>query len=374
VIHNVPVLMEGVVVDTNDPQQMGRVKIWVPAIDGDLYDIVNLPWATYVSPMAGRTRDYPAGPGSNKTSGFASYGWFAVPKAGALAVVGFMYGDPNRRLYMGSYFRDHGNRSLPVGRNRSDLAKAPVSDTFEPMEPQTTNLNAQFRNKLDASEAKTRGAYERAVAQDKTDKDGTEGYQADLVEPNDSKGNAQYDPQTYTLTTPGRHSLIFQDHPSTGRARLKTAAGHQIILDDANERIYISTCKGNTWLELDQDGRIHLYAADSISVSTGGDFNLTAVGDLKLNAGGNVDIQAGAALRLAGCSTANLSGAGVNIESSAGFNILAAGDLLQTAPNSHLNGPSASSAKCPEPPKTIPTHEPWTRAVSKSARGKNWQA
>ena len=32
-------LMEGIVVDTNDPQQMGRVKAWVPAIDGDLYEI-----------------------------------------------------------------------------------------------------------------------------------------------------------------------------------------------------------------------------------------------------------------------------------------------------------------------------------------------
>ena len=62
-------LMEGVVVDTSDPQQMGRLKIWVPGVDGDLYDIANLPWATYLSPLAGQTRDYPAGPNSTKTSG-----------------------------------------------------------------------------------------------------------------------------------------------------------------------------------------------------------------------------------------------------------------------------------------------------------------
>jgi len=387
-------LMEGVVVDTNDPQQMGRVKIWVPSLDGDLYNIVNLPWATYVSPMAGQTRDYPAGPGAAKTSGLMSYGFWAVPKAGALALVGFLYNDPNRRVYMGSYFRDHGNRSLPTGRNRPDIAKIPVSDTFEPVEPQNEALTAQFRGDFDASESKTRGVYERAVAQDKTEKDGTEGYQQDLIDPKDEKGKPQYDPQTYVLTTPGRHSLIFQDNPENGRTRLKTAAGHQIILDDANERIYVSTAKGASWFEMDMDGRIHVYGADSISFATGGNFNVTAVGDFNVAAGGNVNIQSGANTLMSSCADTHISGGAnvnlesgsvfnllggsdVNLQSNAGFNIKASGDLLQTAPNIHLNGPgaaSAESAECPEPPDVIPTHEPWKRAASKGKRGKNWKA
>lgn len=363
-----PGLMEGVVVDTNDPQQMGRVKIWIPALDGDLYKIEALPWATYVSPMAGQTRDYPAGPGSVKTSGLVSYGWWSVPKAGALVIVGLLYNDPNRRVYMGSYFRDHGNRSLPQGRNRSDISNVPLSDTFEPVEPQSENLKAQFRNQLDKSEAKTRGVYERAVAQDKTDKDGTEGYQKDLID------SAQLDPQTYVLTTPGRHALVFQDNPETGRVRVKTAAGHQIILDDANERIYVSTSRGQSWFEMDQDGRIHVYGADSISFATGADFNVTAVGDFNVNAGGDVNVQAGGSMKLAACGSTHVSGAGVNLESTAGFNILAAGDLLQTASNIHLNGPGAESAECPEAPPVVPTHEPWERDASKSARGKYWKA
>ena len=366
-------LMEGSVVDTNDPQQMGRVKIWVPSLDGDLYTIEDLPWATYMSPLAGQTRDYPAGPHGAKTSGFVSYGFWAVPKAGALVVVGFLYNDPNRRVYMGSYFRDHGNRSLPVGRNRSDLAQAPVSDTFEPMEPQTTNLNVQFNGQLTAAEAKTRGTYERSVAQDKTDKDGTEGYQVGLVEAADAKGVPQYESQAYVLTTPGRHSLIMQDNPATGRVRIKTAAGHQIILDDANERIYVSTAKGASWFEMDQDGHIHVYGADSISMTTGGSFNLTASGDINFTAGGNVNVQAGAAMRLAACSALHASGAGVNLESSSGFNILAAGDLLQTAPNIHLNGPGAGAAECPAVAPIVPAHEPWKRPASKGARGTNWK-
>jgi hypothetical protein len=367
-------LMEGVVVGTNDPQQMGRLKIWVPAIDGDYYNIQDLPWAIYVSPMAGQTLDYPAGPHSELTEGYMSYGMWCIPKSGSLVIVGFLYNDPNRRIYLGSYFREHGNRSLPTGRNRSDIAKAPVSDTYDAIEPQTENLNTQFRNNLVASEARTRGAYERAVAQDKTDKDGTEGYQTNLIEPKDDAGNPKYESQTYTWSTPGRHALIFQDNPSNGRIRVKTAAGHQIILDDANERIYVSTAHGKNWIELDQDGRVHLYATDSISISTGGDFNLTAVGNLNLDAGGSVNIQAGGDLKLAGCGSANLSGAGVNIESTASFNILASGSLLQSASEIHLNGPSAASAECPDAPSVIPTHEPWVRDLSKGSRNKFWKA
>jgi hypothetical protein len=296
-----------------------------------------------------------------------------VPKAGALCIVGFLYNDSNRRVYLGSYFRDHGNRSLPVGRNRSDVGPAPLSDTYEPIEPQNASLNAQFQGKLTASEALTRGAYERAVAQDKTHKDGAEGYQADLVQPKDA-GVAQYDSQSYVLTTPGRHSIIMQDNPATGRLRLKTAAGHQVILDDANERIYVSTAAGASWIELDQDGRIHAYAADSFSLSSGGSINLSAVKSVNIQAGEGVNIQAGKSLLMAGCESTHLSGKGVNIESTAGLNILAADDLIQTGSNIHLNGPSADGATCPTVPDTVPAHEPWTRAGSKGSRNKNWRA
>lgn len=369
-----PGLMEGVVVDTNDPQQMGRIKVWIPALDGDLYEIEHLPWSKYMSPLAGQTRDYPAGPDAAQTQGLQSYGFWAVPKTGALVIVGLLYGDPNKRVYIGSYFRDHGNRSLPVGRNKPDLAAYPLSDTFNPVEPQTSNLNAQFRNNLTASEARTRGAYERQVAQDKTDKDGTEGYQPDQILPKDENGVTPYDPQSYVLTTPGRHSLIFQDNPENGRIRVKTAAGHQIILDDANERIYVSTCKGNSWVEMDQDGRIHVYGADSISFSTGGDFNVTATGNFNVAAGGSINIQAGGDAAIAACGAMNVSGSGINLESTAEFNVLASGKLLQTAAAIHLNGPGAKSARCPSAPTTVPNHEPWVRSGSKGSRNKHWKA
>lgn len=348
---------------------MGRLKVWCPAIDGDIsrVNLQTLPWATYVSPLAGQTREYPAGSSGAKTGGLVSYGFWAVPKVGAKVVVGLLYGDANVRFYLGSFFGDHGNRSLPVGRNRPDMgAKVPVSDTFDPVQPQASNLSAQFSGKLDAPEARTRGAYERQVAQDKTIKDGAEGYQKSMVD-------GDLDPQTYCLTTPGRHSIIFQDHPTTARVRIKTAEGHQVILDDANERIYVSTAKGKTWVELDADGHVHVYGSSSVSVAAGKDINLTAGGSVNIAAGGNLNLSAGGSARISACADASVSGGTVNISSGGGMNFLAASELLQTASMIHLNGPAAKEAPCAQAPSIVPQHEPWSRPASATKRGPNWK-
>ena len=359
-------IVDGIVLATNDPQQMGRVKIWCPAVDGEDYDVELIPWATYMSPFAGQTNSFPGGSSGTVSEGLHSYGFWAIPKVGARVVVAMMYGDVNMRLYLGSIFSPHGNRSLPVGRNRPDLGPVPISDTFDPVQPQTNNLKAQFGGQLDSDEAQTRGAYERSVAQGADVRDGTQGYQQAV------QGDG-LDPQTYCLSTPGRHALIFQDNPTTGRLRLKTADGHQIIFDDANERIYMSTAKGKTWVEMDADGHIHMYGAASVSVSAGVDMNLSANGNVNITAGKNVNIAAAGHARISACDDVSISGKVLNIESSGVFNVLAAAPLFVTAANISLNGAKAAKAKCADKPEITPNHEPWERPATKGTRGKNWK-
>lgn len=359
-------IVDGIVLATDDPQQMGRVKIWCPAVDGDDYNVDLIPWATYLSPFAGQTSSFPAGADGTVSEGLHSYGFWAIPKVGARVVVAMMYGDVNLRVYLGSIFTPHGNRSLPVGRNRPDIGPAPVTDTFDPVEPQTSHLKAQFGGQLGAAEAQSRGAYERSVAQGADERNGTEGYQRAM------QGEG-LDPQTYCLTTPGRHALIFQDNPATGRLRLKTADGHQIIFDDANERIYMSTSKGKSWVEMDADGHIHMYGAASVSVSAGEDINFSAVGNVNIAAGKNVNIAAAGHARISACDDVSISGKVVNIESTGKFNILAAAPLLMTSPNISMNGAPAGKAECADKPGITPNHEPWTRPATKGSRGKNWK-
>lgn len=357
--------VEGVVVDTSDPQQMGRIKVWCPSIDGQNYSVQNLPWVAYLTPFGGQARDYPAGVGPSRSRGPASYGMWAVPKLGAFVIVGFLYDDPANRFYLGSYFPEHGNRSLPGGRNS---AGGPTTDIGEAIEPATSNLKAQFNGNLSASQAQTRGAYERQAAQAATEKDGTEGYQQDLI------GDG-LDPQTYCIVTPGRHALIMQDHPSTSRVRIKTAEGAQVLIDDANERIYVSTAKGKTWIELDQDGHVHVYGSDSISFTTGGDFNVTAKGAINLHAGGNLNLSAVGHGRLSACADVSLSADGpVAITAGGQIDLLAAANIIQTGSEIHLNGPGAASAQCADRPGIVPDHEPWTRPGGKTTRNRNWKA
>jgi hypothetical protein len=355
---------------------MGRFKVWCPSIDGDLtsFDVNTLPWVLYTSQLAGSAEDYAGGGSGAKATGPVAYGLWAVPRVGAHVIIGFLYDDPSLRVYMGSYFDVHTNRSLPAGRNKD--GGAPVSDTFETIEPAASNLKAQFNGKLGDSIAKTRGAYERQAAQALTDKSDAEGYstRTATVKDKDTESTG-LDPQTYCITTPGRHAIILQDDARFARIRIKTAEGHQVIFDDANERIYVSTAQGKTWVELDADGHVHIYAAEAISMSTGGDFNVSALGNINLQAGKNLNLNATGHARMTACEDVSLSGdGGLDLTSGVKFNILSKGILFLTGTAIQLNGPKATEAKCADKPTIVPDHEPWPRPGTTGKRGPNWKA
>jgi uncharacterized protein (DUF2345 family) len=291
----VPFIMEGQVVSVDDPDQMGRVKAWIPSLDGDNYDVEQLPWTSYAPLFGGFTVAYPAGgnPAAATNISETSYGMWAIPKLGSTVFIFCSHGDPAARFYFASSPRLHRNRSLPAGRNFDNSGNpGPFGDAqdtsgnFNPIQPAYNNLRTQFNGNVTASEAVTRGAYERQVAQANFNKDGSEGYSTNPAD------DSYLDPQTYCIVTPGRHAFIIQDDPRMARMRLKTASGHQIIMDDANERIYISTALGNSWLEMDQDGHVNVFSTDSISVRTGKDFNVYADGNINMEAGKGVNIKA----------------------------------------------------------------------------------
>ena len=292
--HNgIPFIFEGQVVSTADPDQMGRLKIWVPALDGESFKIDQLPWADYASPLMGFTAEFPAGNNAIKNKSHAAYGFWAIPKVGATVLVFCLNGNPSCRCYFASTVRLHRNRSLPTGRNTDFLGKSgPWGDAGDgkgnlaAIQPAYDNMRTQFQGRVTESEALTRGAYERNVAQAKEDKDGNEGYSTNQVDPN------YLDPQTYCFVSPGRHAMIMQDDPKYARLRLKTAEGHQVIFDDANERIYMSTAAGNTWVEMDKDGHIHIYGSKSISIRSGKDINMYADENINIEANKGVNIKA----------------------------------------------------------------------------------
>jgi hypothetical protein len=410
---SIPFMMEGQVIATNDPDQMGRLKVWVPALDGENFNEDELPWTDYASPFSGFTVDMPAGGTPVANSSHAAYGMWAIPKIGATVIIFCLNADPSARFYFACTTRLHRNRSLPAGRNFDVNGKeGPFGDAgdesgnLNPIQPAYANLREQFQDKTKQSESITRGFYERQVAQAKSSKDGTEGY-------SESPVDSYLDPQTSCWVSPGRHAIIFQDDPKRSRFRIKTAEGHQVIFDDANERIYISTAKGKSWVEMDQDGHINIFGSDSISVRSGKDINFFADrdinleadravnikannGDIRLNTTKSFQVNAGESIVQSACGIFDINsekslkitaamgldvraGTGLKLTGDSTVDIKAGSMIRESATRIDLNGPpaqtaeKASCAKLAEPPTVVPGHEPWTRPVSDKKRGPNWK-
>lgn len=128
--------------------------------------------------------------------------------------------------------------------------------------------------------------------------------------------------------------------PHNELVRIRTRTGHQILLHNSEDLIYIGNAKGTTWIELTSNGKIDIYAKDSVSVHSQNDINFTADRDINLTAGANINMNA--------TGNANLTATGVTNINSTTHN--------ETAGRINMNGPVASKAA---KAARIPLAEPW---------------
>ena len=360
----------GIVEETDDPAQAGRLKIYCPSIDHEDHKVEDLPWALYASPFGGVISNMVAGPDEDTSYGPTSYGLWAIPKQGATVLVQFINGNSNYRVWTHCLYPAMSNRGLPGGRGY-DISKqkpfpvGPWTDSYEELQPAQKNLAEAG---LNTRHFFTRGGYERQVAQAVTDKEGSDGYAKNPNKPN------KLDSQTVSLTSAGHHFISLQDAPEFCRMRMKTTTGHQIILDDTNERIYISTAKGENWIEMDSDGHIHVFGSKSISFNSGGDFNINAGGNVNIKAGSNVNVL-GSGVNITGIANIELnSGCSTLVTAGDFIELGASADLVLAGSKIHLNSKPAKQAGSASAPGIVPSHEPWNRPSSAAPRNKYWNA
>ena len=74
--------------------------------------------------------------------------------------------------------------------------------------------------------------------------------------------------------------------------RVRTRTGHQLLMHNSEDLIYIGNSRGTTWIELTSNGKIDIYAQDSISIHTQNDLNVTADRDINMEAGRNFNFKA----------------------------------------------------------------------------------
>lgn len=82
-----------------------------------------------------------------------------------------------------------------------------------------------------------------------------------------------------------------RDIPHNELIRLRTRTGHQILMHNSEDLIYIINSRGTSWIEFTSDGKIDIFADDSISIRTKNDFNFYADRDINLEAGRNLNIK-----------------------------------------------------------------------------------
>ena len=176
--------------------------------------------------------------------------------------------------------------------------------------------------------------------------------------------------------------------------RIRTRTGHQILLHNSEDLIYIGNAKGTAWVELTSNGKIDIYSKDSISVHTDADLNFRAERDINLEAGRNLNINVAnnkTEMILKDANTIvyqnnkittvgnlNVATVGTNLLTSNGRTDVSAGAFVVTAGRVFMNSKTKAEAAVAATPltlhqlpgetgeaafnsimKRVPTHEPW---------------
>jgi hypothetical protein len=184
--------------------------------------------------------------------------------------------------------------------------------------------------------------------------------------------------------------------------RLRSAKGHQFMMNDSNNFIYLIHANGQTWIELGQEGTIDVYSTNSVNVRSQGDVNIHADQDINMYAGRNFNIKAKNNFTVeAGVSASITAQADLKLYSKATIGVKADGTLaLESASGSwaagsgfvvsaggiDFNGPAAPAVDVPKELEKVlldsttfstskgwevekdkletivpraPTHEPW---------------
>lgn len=303
-----PIITIGIVEDVSDATQMGRMKVRCHSwLDGDVPTNL-LPNVRLSSAFFGFISDARRGVNEDASAGPVAYGQWTVPRVGSQVIVTMIDNDPNQRVFLGSVPELFLSHTLPHGRYMDD--RIPKTSSESNIEPLATNTGTAFAGRRDSSEYATR-AMDRQVSAFPPEEFGNRisaSTEADVANQvldnpdgtttNRTNGYVNGNSAIYSTTTPGFHSMSMDDDPNNCRMRFRTTSGNQIIMDDTNERIYISTATGKTWIEIDQSGTIDIYGKQDISISSDADVNIRAKENVRISGGAGIHLTSGNDIRM----------------------------------------------------------------------------
>lgn len=379
------------VVSHYDPTFMGKIQVEILRPVGNAPSEGQVQTVEMISPFYGVTGADYIGETDDYNNTQKSYGmWFVPPDVGTTVMVIFINGDPKRGYWFGCVADNHQNFMIPglaattynlegdaprvpvaeYNKKVNDQAQPDATKVKKPQHPFTKRLTEQGLLKDDVRGITTSSARREAPSAvygistpgpiDKQNgaKKGARGTKEALIpdafvsrlggttfvmDDGDDKflrkKHAKDGPPEYAAVEQGETDGL-PGIPHNELVRIRTRTGHQILLHNSEDLIYIANSRGTAWIELSSNGKIDIYAADSISMHTGKDFNITADGNINLTSKGDVNIKP--------TGKANINPGG-------DCNILAANTSIDGG-NINLNsGVAGAAIVAPR----VPDHEPW---------------
>lgn len=345
-----------------DPTYMGGMEVTLirrttgsPDIQGQTVQV------RYLSPFYGVTNiDYEGTNSANFQDVQKSYGFWAVPPdIGTTVLVIFIDGDMNNGFWIGcvqdrfanqmvpglaatdkvemtpEQERKYGTRYLPTAEfsKKTRTLDIPKPDSFgRPVHPFADRLLAEGLL-LDTVRGVTSSSARRETP--------SQVFGISTPGPMDTSTNARkatigYDSKVLVpVSRLGGSTFVMDDGDKEGKnelVRLRTRTGHQILLHNSADLIYIANAAGTAWLEMSSNGKIDIYAADSVSIHSENDFNFRADRDINLEAGRDINISTGGHIQAEAQKYVWInSGDEIRTNSKQNTNILAGGESRITS-------------------------------------------
>jgi|688.fasta_scaffold48559_3 hypothetical protein len=329
VLRSVPLF--GIVKDNIDPIRSGRLQVYISDLGGLDPDDSNS-WVTvsYMTPFYGVTTPSGANTGYGEyIKNPNSYGmWNSQPDLGTTVICIFINGDPNYGFWIGCVPQPEALQMVPaIGGTDNIVANAGEAKGLGgAVRLPVTNLNSNNAGIANSNkfltDAKPVHSYVASIlAQQGLIRDpirGVIGSSAQRETPSrvgwgvSTPGRPIYeggftDETIAKAATSGKstglkvvarrggHTLVMDDGDILGRdqlVRLRSSLGHQILMSDDGQTLFIIHANGQSYIELGKEGTIDMYSTNSFNVRTQGDLNLHADNNININAGKALNISA----------------------------------------------------------------------------------
>ena len=330
VLRSVPLF--GIVKDNIDPIRSGRLQVYISDLGGlDPDDSNNWVTVSYMTPFYGVTTPSSANTGWGEyIKNPNSYGmWNSQPDLGTTVICIFINGDPNYGFWIGCVPQPEALHMVPaIGGTDNIVANAGEARGLGgavrlPVVNINTNNEGIANSNKFLSDAKPVHSYVASIlAQQGLIRDpirGVIGSSAQREAPSrvgwgvSTPGRPIYeggftdetiaDAATGTGKTAGLkviarragHTLVMDDGDILGKdqlVRIRSSLGHQILMSDDGQTLFIIHANGQSYIELGKEGTIDMYSTNSFNVRTQGDLNLHADNNININAGKQLNISA----------------------------------------------------------------------------------